>query len=42
MIVEFIGSTGAGKTTLISEIQRRLDKTADVTTSFDLVAAPLR
>ena len=41
MIIEFIGSTGAGKTTLISEVQRRLAKTAEVTTSFDLVAAPL-
>lgn len=41
MIIEFIGSTGAGKTTLISAVQRRLAKTAEVTTSFDLVAAPL-
>lgn len=41
MIVEFIGSTGAGKTTLIAEVQRRLAKTAAVTTPFDLVAAPL-
>jgi len=41
MIIEFIGSTGAGKTTLISEVQRRLAKTAEVTTSFDLVAAAL-
>jgi adenylate kinase len=41
MIIEFIGSTGAGKTTLISEVQRRLAKTAEVTTPFDLVAAPL-
>ena len=41
MIVEFIGSTGAGKTTLISEVQRRLAQTAAVTTSFDLVATPL-
>lgn len=40
MIVEFIGSTGAGKTTLISEVQRRLAQTADVMTSFELVAAP--
>jgi len=39
MNVEFIGSTGAGKTTLISEVQRRLAQTADVTTSFELVAA---
>ncbi len=41
MIIEFIGSTGAGKTTLISEVQTRLAKTAEVTTSFDLVAASL-
>jgi len=41
MNVEFIGSTGAGKTTLISEVQRRLAQTADVTTSFELVAALL-
>ncbi len=38
MIVEFIGSTGAGKTTLASEVQRRLAKQAQVVTSFDLVA----
>jgi thymidylate kinase len=41
MIIEFIGSTGAGKTTLFSEVQRSLSRTIDVTTSFDLVAAPL-
>ena len=41
MIIEFIGSTGTGKTTLISEVQRTLAKTGKVTTSFDLVAAPL-
>lgn len=41
MIVEFIGSTGAGKTTLISKVQHRLAKTAEVTSSFNLVAAPL-
>jgi deoxyadenosine/deoxycytidine kinase len=41
MIIEFIGSTGAGKTTLITQVQRRLAKTIEVTTSFDLVAAPL-
>ncbi len=40
MIIEFIGSTGAGKTTLISEVRRRLAQTIDVTTSFELVAAP--
>lgn len=38
MIVEFVGSTGAGKTTLASEVQRRLAKQAQVVTSFDLVA----
>jgi Deoxynucleoside kinases len=36
MIVEFIGSTGAGKTTLINEVHRRLAKTGRVTTSIDL------
>jgi thymidylate kinase len=41
MIIEFIGSTGAGKTTLISEVQRRLAQTREVTTSFDVVASPL-
>lgn len=41
MIVEFIGSTGAGKTTLISEVQHGLANVTPVTTSFDLIAAPL-
>jgi thymidylate kinase len=41
MIIEFIGSTGAGKTTLISEVQRRLAQTIEVATSFDVVASPL-
>ena len=41
MIIEFIGSTGAGKTTLIDEVQRRLARTAGATTSFELVAAKL-
>jgi thymidylate kinase len=36
MIVEFIGSTGAGKTTLINEVGCRLAKTGRVTTSIDL------
>jgi len=40
MIIEFIGSTGAGKTTLISEVQRRLSQTTPVTTSFEVVAFP--
>jgi deoxyadenosine/deoxycytidine kinase len=41
MIVEFIGSTGAGKTTLIKEVHRRLAKTARVTTSIDLATGLL-
>jgi thymidylate kinase len=41
MIIEFIGSTGAGKTTLISAVQRRLAETAEVMTSFERVASPL-
>lgn len=41
MIIEFIGSTGAGKTTLISKVQRRLATTAEVATDFELIAAPL-
>jgi deoxyadenosine/deoxycytidine kinase len=41
MIIEFIGSTGAGKTTLIAEVQRRLSQFANVTTPFELLAAPL-
>ena len=40
MIIEFIGSTGAGKTTLISEVQLRLSQTTQVTTSFEVVAFP--
>lgn len=39
MIVEFIGSTGAGKTTLINDVQRRLAKSIPVTTSSDLVTS---
>jgi len=42
MIIEFIGSTGAGKTTLISEVQRRLAEQAQAVPSFDLVADLLR
>lgn len=38
MIIEFVGSTGAGKTTLASKVQRRLVEQAQVVTSFDLVA----
>ena len=41
MMIEFIGCTGAGKTTLISDVQRRLVQIASVTTSFRLVASPL-
>jgi thymidylate kinase len=41
MIIEFIGCTGVGKTTLISEVQNRLAKTTPVTTSFELIATPL-
>ncbi|HET9908873.1 MAG TPA: hypothetical protein VFQ23_19640, partial [Anaerolineales bacterium] len=41
MIVEFVGSTGAGKTSLISKIHHKLAQTATVTTQFDLIAAPL-
>ena len=41
MIVEVIGSTGAGKTTLISRLRDRMADTAKVTTAFDLIAAPL-
>lgn len=41
MIVEFIGSTGAGKTTLISEVHDRLAKTSRVTTSIDLALSLL-
>lgn len=39
MIVEFIGSTGAGKTTLINEVQSRLVKSRPVITSSDLVTS---
>ena len=42
MIVEFIGSTGAGKTTLIAEVQRALAPHAGATTSFELAAGMLR
>ena len=41
MIVEFIGSTGAGKTSLISKIHHKLAQTKVVTTPFDLIAASL-
>ena len=41
MIVEFIGSTAAGKTTLINEVQLRLEKTVPATTSVDLATSLL-
>ena len=41
MIIEFIGSSGAGKTTLISEVRRRLAGQAQTVTSFELVAGRL-
>lgn len=41
MIVEFIGTTGAGKTTIISLVRQRLERTHPVTTPFDLVAGRL-
>lgn len=39
MIVEFIGTTGSGKTTLISHVRRKLSNTREVTTSSDLVTS---
>ena len=41
MIIEFIGSTGSGKTTLISKALCELVKRTNATISFDLIAAPL-
>jgi thymidylate kinase len=41
MIVEFIGSTGAGKTTLINEVRCHLAKTNQVTTSVELATSLL-
>jgi len=41
MIVEFIGSTGAGKTTLIRGVHRRLGQIRAVSTPFELIASPL-
>lgn len=38
MIVEFIGCTGAGKTTLISQVRARLAETTRVVTAHELVA----
>ncbi len=41
MIVEFIGSTGVGKTTLINEARCRMAETGPVTTSADLATSLL-
>lgn len=41
MIVEFIGSTGSGKTSLISKVHQRLEKGTNVSFSFEAVAAGL-
>jgi len=41
VIVEFIGSTGAGKTSLIAEVKRRLEGRVQVRSSYEKVAAPL-
>lgn len=38
MIVEFVGSTSAGKTTLAAEVERRLAERARAVTAFDLMA----
>ena len=39
MMVEFIGSTGAGKTTVAAAVQRRLAELAEVDTAPDFVAS---
>jgi thymidylate kinase len=41
MMVEFVGSTGSGKTTLISQIQSRLANRTRVVTAYQLVAGRL-
>jgi len=41
LIVEFIGSTGAGKTTLIAEVRQRLEKQVEVRSAYEQVSAPL-
>lgn len=41
MIVEFIGCTGAGKSTLIAAVRQRLAQRATVTSAFEVVATPL-
>jgi thymidylate kinase len=39
MIVEFIGCTGAGKTTLIGQVQSRLAETTPVITAHEVIAS---
>ncbi|MDX1412980.1 MAG: hypothetical protein R3293_02255 [Candidatus Promineifilaceae bacterium] len=39
MIIEFIGSTGAGKSTLISQVESRFATTTNVTTPFNMIAS---
>ena len=41
MIVEFIGCTGAGKTTLIAQIRKHLQPHATVASSFERMASPV-
>jgi thymidylate kinase len=41
MMIEFIGSTGSGKTTLIKAVQQELAKAASVSTAFHQIATPL-
>lgn len=41
MIVEFVGSTGAGKTTFFNAVHRRFAATAAAVSAFEAVAAPL-
>jgi hypothetical protein len=37
MIIEFIGSTGAGKTILVAEVQRKLSQSTEVVGPFDVI-----
>ena len=41
MIVEFIGCTGAGKSTLVAQLRQELSQEASVVSSFEVVAARL-
>jgi thymidylate kinase len=41
MIVEFIGCTGAGKSTLVAQLRQELSQQAHVVSSFEVVAARL-